>query len=466
MSRTEQFDSARQRAQATIMAKAEVGKLGNKYSTSLFDNPQALSDSERLKNRAELRRASNDIRDACRQANTEGNAGRERELLEALDGIHNAINAISNQIDIDAGAEAAFTGRGGTKDSGLFDQEGKRIGTLLSASDLNNSASIAKKLGVVGSHNEDMSLTEFVRGIAGMRTTDAVRNALQEGTNSAGGYTVPTILIPGIYEALVPASALLSAGANIANIDAQAASFKLAAVATVPTPAWREESGALAVSEPTFRGIEIVPRSLAFLFKISRELLMDGQGIEVALRRVIAQAFAKELDRAGLLGDGVAPEIAGLANIDGVNTFSMGANGAALTSYAPFIRAAGLIKSSNAPAPTAAIMSVREDETIALFTDTTDQPLRRPESLTSWKFLATSQLPTNGTQGTGTNAAQMFVGDFRNFTYFIRERVSIQLLRELYAETGEVGFACHARVDVAAAYPSAFTVINGVIPEA
>ena len=41
---------------------------------------------------------------------------------------------------------------------------------------------------------------------------------------------------------------------------------------------------------------------------------------------------------------------------------------------------------------------------------------------------------------------------------------SIQLLNELHAATGEVGFVCHARVDVAVLRPSVFAVVTGVKP--
>ncbi|WP_171957829.1 hypothetical protein [Stenotrophomonas maltophilia] len=47
-------------------------------------------------------------------------------------------------------------------------------------------------------------------------------------------------------------------------------------------------------------------------------------------------------------------------------------------------------------------------------------------------------------------------------TIYMHESVSIQLLKELYAEAGEAGFICHTRLDVASAYPKAFTVIEGV----
>lgn len=97
-----------------------------------------------------------------------------------------------------------------------------------------------------------------------------------------------------------------------------------------------------------------------------------------------------------------------------------------------------------------------------LLVDTTGQPLRRPEALSDRKFLTTSQIPTNETMGTASNASTIYVGGFRLFTIYMRESVSIQLLKELHAETGEVGFICHTRLDVASAYPKAFTLIDGV----
>ena len=46
----------------------------------------------------------------------------------------------------------------------------------------------------------------------------------------------------------------------------------------------------------------------------------------------------------------------------------------------------------------------------------------------------------------------------------MREAVSVQVLNELYAGTGEIGFACHMRADVMLTYPAAFAVVTGVRP--
>lgn len=456
-----------------MQATAELGKLGIKLSDKCQENPTHSSRADQNSSRAELRRAVNALRDHAK-AKPENMTD---DLLEAVECVTAQIEIISHQMKMDDTADQAFGnhhgGAGGPRDSELRDQSGQRIGTMLSNQDLRDAGQIAAKLGAGtrgGAHNawgedsgDQMSLGDFFRGVAGMRTSDGVRNALTEGTDTAGGYTVPSVLLPGILNALVPASALLQAGANVAVLNQQGDSFKIAATDTIPTAAWRLESGNIAESEPAFRSIAITPRSLAFRFKVSRELLQDSPGLDVALRTAIAQAFAKELDRAGLRGTGAIPEIRGLLNIEGVNALDMALpDGAPLANYAKFINAARLIKDANAPAPKAVIMSTREDETIALFADTTGQPLRRPEALSGWDFIASPQIPIDLAVGASTDCSEMYLGDFGLFTYFIREGISVQLLRELYAQTGEVGFVCHTRVDVAAMYAKAFAIITGI----
>lgn len=323
------------------------------------------------------------------------------------------------------------------------------------------SEAIANKLGVRADRDAP-TLADFVRGVAKMKTTPAVQNALSVGTDSSGGYSVPTVLMPGILEALVPASSLLTAGAGVVAMDQGAKSYNTAAVDAIPTAAWRAEAGAVSESDPTFKNISITPRDLSFRFKVSRELLMDSDNIDSALRTVIAQAFAKELDRAGLRGSGTAPEIRGLLNMVGIQSVTNGAAGASPASYANFISAWQAITTANAPAPTAAIMHPRSMAKFAGLADTTGQPLRRPELLQSMRFVETSQIPINLTVGASSDCSEIYVGDFTQLRFYQREGVSVQLATELYAETGQIGFFCHTRVDVVALYPAAFAVVTGV----
>lgn len=310
--------------------------------------------------------------------------------------------------------------------------------------------------------DENVGIADFFRGVAGMRTTQAVTNALSIGTDTGGGFTVPTTLMPGILGALVPVSSLLTAGAGIVMLDEGAKTYTTAGINAIPTASWRLEAGALATSDTTFRAVVATPKSLAFQFKISRELLADGQGIESALYLAVAQAFAKELDRAGLRGSGSDPEPRGLLNTVGVQAISNGANGLALGNYANLFSGVQSILQADGPMPTAAIMAPRSLVKLGQLTTTTNEYLEPPVMLANVKQIATSQIPVNLTVGTSNDCSEIYMGDFTNMLFAMRESVSIQLLREAFASTGEIGFACHVRADVMVNYPQAFALITGI----
>jgi len=311
---------------------------------------------------------------------------------------------------------------------------------------------------------EGFRLDDFVRGVAGMKTTTAVSAALSVGTDASGGYAVPSVVMPGILEALVPASSLLSAGAGIIPLDEGAKTFTTAAVDSIPTAAWRLERGNIAESEPTFRAVVAAPKSLAFYFKASRELLADATNMTAALTVAIAQSFAKELDRAGLRGTGTNPEPRGILNTEGIKSVTNGANGAALADYGNFFTATQELLQASAPMPAAAIMSPRSLVKLGSLTDSTGQPLRRPDMLADMQFISTPAVPDNLTVGTANNTSEIYVGDFTKVVFMMREQMSIQVAKELFAATGEIGFVCHVRADVAVLYPSAFAVVTGVKP--
>lgn len=339
-------------------------------------------------------------------------------------------------------------------------EDGGRVKVLRNAADFR--AHYANMQGGAPRNGEQIQISDFLRGVAGMKTTAGVSAALSVGTDSSGGFAVPSLVMPQILEALVPASSLLSAGAGIVPLSEGAKQYTTAAVDNIPTAAWRLESGNLAESAPTFRAVVAAPKSLAFYFKASRELLADASNMDAALNVAIAQAFAKELDRAGLRGTGTNPEPRGILNTVGIKTVSNGVNGAALAGYGNFFSGAQELLSANAPMPTAAIMSPRSLVKLGGLTDTTGQPLRRPEMLSGMTMLSTSAVPNNLTVGTSTDCSEIYIGDFTKLAFMMREQVSIQVAKEAFATTGEIGFVCHVRADVVLTHPACFAVVTGV----
>ncbi|MFY7940644.1 MAG: phage major capsid protein, partial [Burkholderiaceae bacterium] len=310
----------------------------------------------------------------------------------------------------------------------------------------------------------------FLRGVAGMRAKNELSvKALGAGTDTTGGYLLPSAVFGDVLQAMVAESVVMRAGAQTLLLDPEgdgAKSWTFAAIDTIPTAAWRNENANISESDPAFRAVTVVPRSIAFFFKVSRELLADASNLAPAVRLACAQAFAKEFDRVGLLGTGTAPQPRGIANTSGVLAVSNGANGASLasTKFANMFSAANLILDQDGPMPTAAIMSHRSRIGLGQLVATDGQPLQTPQMLSGVQQWSTSQLPNNITVGTSTDCSQMFVGDFMRMGYALREGVSIRAMEQTFATTGQIGFFCHARADVFVTYPKAFAVVSGIRP--
>lgn len=302
---------------------------------------------------------------------------------------------------------------------------------------------------------------EYVASMVIGTNRPEIRNSLAEGTDSAGGYTVPTHLMTEVIDLMRAKTVVIQAGALTVPLDSK--TTKIARLASDPAAAWRAELGNVATSDPTFDAVEFNARSLAVIVKVSRELLEDSININQALTAAFAGAMAVEMDRVALFGSGTTPEPRGVANTTGINSVSMGTNGAALTNYGPLLDAIYEIEADNA-LPSAWVMHPRTARALNGLADSTGQPLRAPEAVTAYPRLASTNVPISQTQGTAANASSIILGDWSQLLIGVRSEMRIEILRELYAGTHEYGFVCHLRADVAVAHPAAFCKLVGITP--
>ena len=395
--------------------------------------------------------------------------------LANLDRIDAEMDLVERELGAGTGAGAAArmnvaaNGAGAVDSYSFRDQATGRPLQSLNAASLRPGSEQLRRVGQsLPGEDRGAGVADMLRGVAGLRHgSEGVQQALSVGTDATGGFTVPASVLRGILSALVPSSSLLQAGAQVVLLeDEQAKQFRIARVATVPTAGWRNESGAIAESDPTFNALDLTPRSLAVMFKVSRELLADGVNIDAVLTQVLASSIARELDRVGLRGTGTAPQPRGILNTSGIQAITNGANGAVLSTvrWANMLSAYQSIVTADAPPPTAVIAHPRTVVGFSQLADTTNQPLRPPPLLENLRMIPTSQIPVNLTVGTSTDCSEAYVGDFSQFGFFMREQLSIALLRERFADTGEIGFIAHVRVDVACLYPQAFALVTGIRP--
>jgi HK97 family phage major capsid protein len=314
-----------------------------------------------------------------------------------------------------------------------------------------------------GSEFRGLTTGAMLRAVAFGAKTEQERRALSEGTDSAGGFTVPTILSAQIIDRLRAQSVLIRAGARTVPLTSD--TNVIAKLSADPTPAWRAESAAIAISDPTFAAVTLAPKSLAVMIKFSRELLADSVNLEAALLQAVTGAMALELDRAGLFGTAADSQPRGVVNVAGINTIAadgkltLQAGGA----YGALVRARTALLTANAGEPSAYIMSPREDGTLTGLRDGNGQPVFASPKITAVPMLTTTAVATN--LGAGTNESTMVAGNFAHLLIGMRETLRLSVLRERYAETGELALVAHMRADIAVEHPLAFCSITGIRPE-
>ena len=304
---------------------------------------------------------------------------------------------------------------------------------------------------------------QFVAAMVRGTDSPEIRNALSEGTDSAGGYTVPRHLMAEIIDRMRSKTTVIQAGALTVPLEGQTTT--IARLSSDPAAGWRVENALVAESDPTFEAVTFTARSLAVLVKVSRELLDDSVNIDVALASAFAGAMAVEADRVALFGSGTAPEPRGVFNTANVNSVSMGTNGAQIANYGKLLDCIYELKADNAADPTAQIMNPRTWRTIQGFADTTGQPLQPPPALSSLPQLVSTTVPVNQVQGSsGAVCSPIIVGDFSQLFIGVRQELRIEVLRERFADNLQYGFLAHMRMDVAVAHPESFCKLVGILP--
>lgn len=310
----------------------------------------------------------------------------------------------------------------------------------------------------------EFSFGNYLRGMvnAGPRSPE-IKNALSEGTDSAGGFMTPEFLSTQLIDRMRSRQVCVAAGARTALLETD--NTRIVRVATDPTVGWRNENAPVSQSDPVFEGVTFAPKTLAVLVPVSVELLEDAVNMSEALTLIFAGAMATELDRVALIGTGTPPEPRGVYNTTNVGSVSMGTNGAQITNYTSMLDALKTIRTANAADPTAMVMHPRTARTIEGLVDTTNQPLRAPKALDAIPQLITTSLPITQVQGTsGAVCSSIIAGDFTQMMLGIRTSIRIALMREAFMGNLQVGFVCYMRADVQFAQPAAFTKVIGILP--
>ncbi len=287
--------------------------------------------------------------------------------------------------------------------------------------------------------------------------------ALAESQGTSGGFLVPSPLAGFAIDLARAKSVVVNAGAL--TLPMENATLDIPRLLADPTCAWRNENDDIATGDPNFGQTRLVVRSLATLVQIPNELLEDSTMADGVITNAITQAMAVALDSAALMGPGNQNQPLGIVNQTGVQTYSLGTDGAALTDFSPFVQAAGLITAANGPADgLSMIVSTRDDTTLNGLQDTLHQPLRMPDVVARMKRGVTSKIPTTLTQGNSNKASFAIVADMSQVAIGVRQQFTLEISREAgdAFKKNQTWVRAILRADLALLQSKWITVVQGI----
>lgn len=298
-------------------------------------------------------------------------------------------------------------------------------------------------------------------------------------TTTGGSAIVPTVWAGNVIDRARNLSAVLQAGAQIVPMDAKV--VQIGRLTADPTATFRAEGTSITASDPTFDNVTLTATTMNALVVGSMEWFQDAENANALVTEAIAKAMASQLDLVALYGSittgAGSINLATPPNPRGI----LGAlNAVAATSVLPSSGPAtnGTTQTAGSfwneildtiwtptdynEKPNALIWNSKAARMYAKAYDTTGQPLQAPADVASLDRYVSNQIPSY-TQGTMANVAtDVFVGDFTQLLIGQRLDITIQVLTERYADTGQIGIAATWRGDVQLARPRAFSVFKAI----
>ncbi len=295
-------------------------------------------------------------------------------------------------------------------------------------------------------------------------------------TTTSGSAIVPSVWASDIIDRARNVSAVLQAGAQVVPMDAK--TVQIGRLTGDPSAAFRDEGSAIAASDVTLDNVTLTAKSMNALVIGSVEWFQDADNADELVTNAIAEAIAAKLDLVALYGGITTGAGAGinlptppnprgiLAALNATAATSVlggQANGTTQTATAMFDE---LIDTLLTPSDfnedaTALIYNSKLARLYAKAYDTTGQPLQWPAALADARRFVSNQIPSY-TQGTMTTATDVFAGDFSKVLIGQRLGLSLQVLTERYADTGQIGIVATWRGDVGLSRPRALSVFKAI----
>lgn len=283
---------------------------------------------------------------------------------------------------------------------------------------------------------------------------------LTAGTDSQGGYTVPTA-VDGFIDALRAKMLTTQLGGQL--MTGLSGNIDIPRQATASSAAWEGENDANAEQSPTFEKISLSPKRLGGYSEISKQLIMQSSiDVENFVRNDLMMAISLAIDSAAINGSGSSNQPTGILNTTGIGSVAGGTNGAAPT-YSDIINLEREVAVDNAdlgnlafltnPKVRAKLKGTALDSGSGLFV------MQSNNELMGYKAGVSTQVPSDLTKGSGTALSAIIFGNWNDL--MIGQWGGLDIVVDPYtlATTNMLRVVANSWWDVALRHPESFAAM-------
>ncbi len=241
------------------------------------------------------------------------------------------------------------------------------------------------------------------------------QRAISTASSAVGGYLVPEdhlgsnfIGVLSSHSVVFPKATKLTGLQGDVSIPKMSSGMSAAFVSN--------EATAVSESDPVFSQLALSPETCGAYTDVGRKLFRQADpSVDAMIMGDLARALAVKIDQTIINGAGSSGEPTGILNLSGdVNVIAHGTNGGAET-WAKVVSYLGNVQADNATAD--GMCWVMHPTTIANYktiekASSTAQFILDGGMMDGYEVLASSNVPTNLTKGTGTGLHGVIFGDF------------------------------------------------------
>jgi len=268
-----------------------------------------------------------------------------------------------------------------------------------------------------------------------------ILNALQVGTDSEGGYIVPTEFDTMLVEALQDINEIRS----LVTVISTGSDRNIPVESSLGTAAWTAEEAAYTESDAAFGQVILSSYKLGTIIKVSEELLEDSFfNVEAYLARNFGKRFGIAEEAAFVAGAG-STRPTGIVQGSGLGVTAAGVAAITADEVIDLYHSLGRPYRSNATfmmadATVKLVRKLKDSNGVYLW-----QPglqAGQPDQILGQRLVTSVAMPA-----ATTGLKSVVFGDLSCYTVADRTGSVMQRLNELYAAGGQVGFRMRKRMD-------------------